>query len=530
MTSPIWMLAWRSLADRPRRSLLLLAGYGIGVAVMIALLSVGDALLAQARDRDLVSGGDVVLLPEGVDPSVLKVNGVTDLSFTIQQAGFITREILLGPRFAPAIAAAAPQITARQIYVRARDRVVPAIASAGIPSLDVAAGVTAAVPGAEDTPRDRAWLAPSSAALIDRIDRFHRPPEAARPAWAEWDYFNFVDPATGAYGYLTILAGGRGRGGVFLRIKPPGRAVEDIAIPAAVRAGDLGFDSADQRIGPARVRNAGGRYHVTVDDPRARVDLWLTPDPGFYLPPGETAGDRVISGYVVPAVRGRVRGEIRTRVTSLRFERAAGYHDHNWGTWRGVTWEWGEAGGEATPPPAPRGAAGAGERNAPAHAVGAVLYGELHVAGSEPGAGGRPAALFVWARPPEDSAPPGGAFLAAMPVSAIRYGGWHPGPVLAGRRIPAPAEVTVEAGAGADHISVHIRVRDALASIAGQGGPSGPMPRPARGAPAAAFLQLRGDAQVRGIVDGRPVAFTGPAAAETFVPMPAGSAAGTRRP
>jgi len=530
MTSPIWMLAWRSLADRPRRSLLLLAGYGIGVAVMIALLSVGDALLAQARDRDLVSGGDVVLLPEGVDPSVLKVNGVTDLSFTIQQAGFITREILLGPRFAPAIAAAAPQITARQIYVRARDRVVPAIASAGIPSLDVAAGVTAAVPGAEDTPRDRAWLAPSSSALIDRIDRFHRPPEAARPAWAEWDYFNFVDPATGAYGYLTILAGGRGRGGVFLRIKPPGRAVEDIAIPAAVRAGDLGFDSADQRIGPARVRNAGGRYHVTVDDPRARVDLWLTPDPGFYLPPGETAGDRVISGYVVPAVRGRVRGEIRTRVTSLRFERAAGYHDHNWGTWRGVTWEWGEAGGEATPPPAPRGAAGAGERNAPAHAVGAVLYGELHVAGSEPGAGGRPAALFVWARPPEDSAPPGGAFLAAMPVSAIRYGGWHPGPVLAGRRIPAPAEVTVEAGAGADHISVHIRVRDALASIAGQGGPSGPMPRPARGAPAAAFLQLRGDAQVRGIVDGRPVAFTGPAAAETFVPMPAGSAAGTRRP
>ncbi|HEX9245756.1 MAG TPA: hypothetical protein VGA35_06300, partial [bacterium] len=308
MSSPIWLLAWRSLADRPRRSLLLLVGYGIGVAVMIALLSVGDALLAQARDRDLVSGGDLVLLPEGVDPSVLKVNGVTDLSFTIQQAGFITREILLGPRFAPAIAAAAPQITARQIYVRARGRVVPAIASAGIPSLDEAAGVTAAVPGAEDTPRDHAWLAPSPAALIDRIDRFHRPPQAARPAWAEWDYFNFVDPATGTYGYLTILAGGQGRGGVFIRIKQPGRAVEDIAIPATVRPGDLGFDSADQRVGPARVRNAGGRYHVTVNDPRARVDLWLTPDPGFYLPPGETAGDTVISGYVVPAVSGRVRG------------------------------------------------------------------------------------------------------------------------------------------------------------------------------------------------------------------------------
>ncbi|HKV45048.1 MAG TPA: hypothetical protein VJT32_10310, partial [bacterium] len=116
MTGPIWLLAWRSLADRPRRTLLLLVGYGIGVAVMIALLSVGDALVSQARDRDLVAGGDLVLLPEGVDPAVLKVNGVTDLYFTIQQAGFVVRELLRGPRFRAAIAAAAPQIDARQLY------------------------------------------------------------------------------------------------------------------------------------------------------------------------------------------------------------------------------------------------------------------------------------------------------------------------------------------------------------------------------------------------------------------------------
>ena len=217
----------------------------------------------------------------------------------------------------------------------------------------------------------------------------------------------------------------------------------------------------------------------------------------------------MISGYVVPAVRGRVRGEIRTRETSLRFERAAGYHDHNWGTWRGVTWEWGEAGGEVIPLPASHGATAAEE--------GAVLYGGLHVAGSEAGVGGRPAALFLWARSRGDSVPHGGAFLGAMTVTAIRYGGWHPGPVLARRRVPTPANVTVEAGAGADHITVHILVRDALASIAGQGGPTSPMPR---GAPAVVFLQLRGEAQVRGIVDGRPVVFTGPAAAETFVPMP----------
>ena len=97
MTRLAWFLAWRSLWDRPVRTLLLLGGYGIGVAVMIALLSVGEALLTQARDRDLVAGGDLVLLPEGVDPTVLKVNGVTDLDFTIQQAEFIVREVLDGP-------------------------------------------------------------------------------------------------------------------------------------------------------------------------------------------------------------------------------------------------------------------------------------------------------------------------------------------------------------------------------------------------------------------------------------------------
>ena len=43
-------LALRHLTLRPGRTLLLLAGYGVGVAVMIVLLSIGEALLAQARD------------------------------------------------------------------------------------------------------------------------------------------------------------------------------------------------------------------------------------------------------------------------------------------------------------------------------------------------------------------------------------------------------------------------------------------------------------------------------------------------
>ena len=506
MTGPIWLLAWRSLADRPRRTLLLLVGYGIGVAVMIALLSVGDALLAQARDRDLVAGGDLVLLPEGVDPAVLKVNGVTDLYFTIQQAGFIVREVLRGPRFGAAITAAAPQIDTRQVYVRIGRRIVPAVASAGVPSLDAAARAAAAVPGARDTARDRAWIAPSPRALLDRLDRFHEPARAARATWAEWDYFNFVDPATGAYGYLTVLAGGEGRGGVLLRIKRPAHAVEDVAIQAVIRPGDLSFTSANQQIGPARVRIVGDRYRVTVDDPRAHVDLWLLPAPGFYLPAAESVGGAVISGYVVPAVRGWASGEIRTAGTALHLTRAPAYHDHNWGTWRGVTWDWGAAAG----------------------AEGAVLYGALHVADPQPAAAERPAALFVWepARAGLTGGP--GGFVGAFSVRAIRYAGWHPGPRLAGRRVPVPAEVTLEASAGADRLVVRIRVQDALTSAAGQTAPA-PAPSGAvRPAPKAAFLQLRGVAAIRGAVDGRPVAFTAPAAAETFVPVPRSPAPGDK--
>lgn len=469
---------------------MLLLGYGIGVAVMIALLSVGDALLAQARDRDLVAGGDLVLLPEGVDPAVLKVNGLTDLNFTIQQAGFVVREVLGGVRFAQEIAVAAPEIDARQLYVRTRGKTFPALASGGIPSLDQAAHATAAVAGTDDSAADRAWIAPPAEALIDHLDRFHRPPERAGPAWAEWDYFNFVDPASGIYGYLTVIAGGEGRGGVLVRIKRPGHPVEDIRIRTTIGPGDLSFNSATQRVGPARIQNARGRYHVTVDDPRLRADLWVAPEAGFYLPAGEVVRDGVISGYVVPAVRGRLSGSLRTARGEIRLPGALAYHDHNWGTWQGVTWEWGEASGGG----------------------GAVLYGGLHVDRGQPAAASQPAVLFVWQGVRDDGAGRRGGFLGMFPVRAITYAGWHAGPVLEGRRIGIPASVAIDAGSGSDRVSVRIRVDDGLASVPASPGTGG-------GTSTAAFLQLRGSARVAGSVDGRPLEFSGAAAAETFVPL-----------
>lgn len=475
-----WLLAWRWLADRPARSALLLGGYGLGVAVMIALLSVGDALLVQARDRDLASGGDVVLLPEGVDPAVLKVNGITGLYFTIPHAGFLVRDVLGGPRFREEIAAAAPELSRRLVYVRLRGRVLPADASAGIPSLDRAARASDAVPDARDSPRDEAWLHPPAGAFYDRIDHFHAPAGPPRD-WAEWDYFTFEAPTSGAYGYLTLLAGGEGRGTVLFRWREAGHGVLDVALPVPVRPGDLSLRTAAQHLGPARVWVEGNAYRVTVADPRLRLDLRLVPAPGYWLPPIQMDADGVRSGYVVPVVRGWVSGTVRLRGVTHRLAGALGYHDHNWGTWRGVTWEWGEASSPA----------------------GAVLYGALHT--DRPSlAAGRPPVLFLWGSGERGGR---GGFLGAAAIQRIVYDGWHPGPRVAGRRVRAPGRVTVVAGSGPDRVTVTLRVRDALGSLA----------RPAR-----AFLQLRGEATLRGTLDGRPLLWRGPGVAETFVPLPPG--------
>ena len=57
----ILLLALRSLLARPVRSAVLAGGFGLGVAVMAALLGIGGVILEQARTPALVGGGDVVI-------------------------------------------------------------------------------------------------------------------------------------------------------------------------------------------------------------------------------------------------------------------------------------------------------------------------------------------------------------------------------------------------------------------------------------------------------------------------------------
>ena len=61
----ILRLALRSLATRPIRTAVLACGFGFGIAVMAALLGVGDVILEQAHSPALEGGGDVVVTGRG---------------------------------------------------------------------------------------------------------------------------------------------------------------------------------------------------------------------------------------------------------------------------------------------------------------------------------------------------------------------------------------------------------------------------------------------------------------------------------
>src|SRR5580765_19844 len=91
-------LAFRHLWVRKIRSLFLLFGFALGVGVMVVLLSVGEAMLDQSRDVSLVGGGEVTILPQGIDIEAMRTGGTGGMFFTIDRARFLTRQTLGGRR------------------------------------------------------------------------------------------------------------------------------------------------------------------------------------------------------------------------------------------------------------------------------------------------------------------------------------------------------------------------------------------------------------------------------------------------
>jgi hypothetical protein len=76
----------------------------------------------------------------------------------------------------------------------------------------------------------------------------------------------------------------------------------------------------------------------------ARGRITIEASPGRLVPPIEIGGAHGWkTGYVVPVMSGDLGGTLDVAGERISLDGGAGYHDHNWGFWRGVSWQWGQA-------------------------------------------------------------------------------------------------------------------------------------------------------------------------------------------
>ena len=492
-------LALRNVTTRPWRTALLLVGYGIGVGVMIVLLSIGEALMAQARDERLVGGGEITVLPEGLDVEVMKTGGVGGLFFSIDHARFVQLQLLASPRLAADVRAVAPQIEGKLLYLRAGGREHPVRATGEIPSATRAVGAAPALAAGawEDDAGDVRWIRPTPEQLRHDIDHFHLPPGgvASSESWAEWHYFNVLSADRRRWAFISYMIGGEvpdGRWGGQLLVTTheegkPARRFSANVPPEQVRFSTV---DADLRLADARVTLLeGARYHVTgsarAEDgsgERVTLDLVVTPAPRAYFPGASLGSGGFLSGYAVAGLRADATGTLCIAARCERFEGAQSYHDHNWGVWRGVSWEWGSA--------------RAGEWS--------LLYGRV----IPPDSLDAHSPLFLYL---VDSL----GFRALFRPQRIHYEDGRT-IVVDGRTVRVPSRAVMEDVRGEDTLRVELTMEDAVgtdtrASLVERGETLA-----ARALRRPYFIQMKGTARLSGRLDGRTVSGAGAGFFETY--------------
>jgi hypothetical protein len=347
----IGRLAFRSLTAHPVRSGVLAAGFGAGVAVMAILLGVAQVVLQQAQSPALVGGGDVIIRLGRDTPAQLVLSGTLQADALRDRvsvaAPFQTTDLFLVRQ------EAAPDGGTTDAPDGAPSPAVRVAARGGIPSLERALGdpETAGVPGWDDSPADLAWTNAPPDQLLRHIDRFRPVPDAPRWAdsWAEWLYFNGRRGETRFY--LTFLVGpatapGLRGASVRLQLERDGRMQSfgesaELTDEQVARAPDLA-------IGRSAVRLEGMTYRLVLDlrdeaGRAARGELTLEASAGNLVPPVEITGAQGWrTGYVVPVLSGRLGGTLSVDGEEVVLDGGVGYHDHNWGFWEDVTWQWGQ--------------------------------------------------------------------------------------------------------------------------------------------------------------------------------------------
>lgn len=485
----ISLIAFRNIVYRPWRSALLFFGYGIGVAVMIALLSVGEALLTQARDEKLVGGGSITVLPQGLDVEVMKTGGIGGLFFSIDQSRFIYDQLLASPRLATSVAAVAPQIDGRLMYLRTLDGREFAVKGSGeIPSRTrLVRGLASLKEGQwVDDDGDRRWMTPTLAELRHSIDHFHLPPDsvANRDSWAEWHYFNVLSADSKKWAFISFIVGGdvtSAKWGASVTITLREEEKTSRKFEARVDREDVVFSTsrADLKLGGSTVTVLpNGDYRVIAAaggaDGPITIDLTVHPAPRAYFPGASLGADDFVSGYTVPALRASATGSICVASVCERYDRAQAYHDHNWGVWRGVTWDWGASRAGAF----------------------TILYGRVITPDAK-----REQPLFVYV---VDSL----GFRAVMRPATISYEDGRT-TTISGRELRVPSKAVFVDVRGADSLRVELTVEDAIATDMRQ-----VADQPSFGGPY--FIQMKGTAAISGRLNGDPVSGTGTGFFETY--------------
>ena len=457
----IGRLAVRSLTAHPVRSAVLAAGFGVGVAVMAILLGIAQIVLEQSRSPALVGGGDVIIRLSPQVPARLVLAGT-----------------LQADALRPRIRVAAPS-HASTLYLVRQGATSPVAARGGIPSLERALGdhETASAAGWQDSAEDIAWTQDTPEKVLRYIDRFHPIPDAPAwsASWAEWLYFN--GRSADARFYLTFLVGpaaadGRRSAGVRLQLDRKGR-VETYTESRPITDAEA-LQAPDLTIGASHVRLEGMRYLVHLDlagagGTRVRGDLTIEASAGRLVPPLEITGARGWrSGYVVPVMSGRLDGVLDAGGERVSFTGGTGYHDHNWGFWQGVSWQWGQ-----------------------------VQQGDLSL-------------LYGRVFPPREAADPNRipGFLGVLgPDGPLGYAN-DVTVTETNDEGGRPRTVSVRAHGGAN-LDVELRF-DVESAVTTRAVGSGPL------SSGLDFLQLRGNYTVTGHAGSRTLTFTAPGSAETF--------------
>ena len=342
----IFRLALRSLSTRPLRTAVLAIGFGLGIAVMAELLGVGEVILEQAHAPALQGGGDLV---------------VTGAVGQVDSARFLLSSVLGSSRFQSRTSAISPSKRAT-LFLLAHGQATAISVRGGVPSREKAIG-DAEVTGQQwwiDTPADAAWTNPPPGDVLRAMDRFHPVPDSEQQSWAEWLYFNGKSADGSLRFYLTFLASAPDalrRRPMFVRLQlnRSGKTT-NYSAASTVDGRELLERAPDLDVGGNRVRLDGLHYRITLSlhdessaaaaNPAVTGDIVLDAARDRSLPPAAIHGAHGwVSGYVVPVLLGTFHGALHVGGEAVSVEGATGYHDHNWGFWEGVRWQWGQVAG-----------------------------------------------------------------------------------------------------------------------------------------------------------------------------------------